>query len=83
MSRAKISQREAQRLRKRVKQLEDLEERRTSRYAHDYPGGTHMGTLDLSQLPEYKGRFYAAQMLGAALVARSDGSRLEIYAVLP
>lgn len=82
--RPQISQREAHRLRKRVKALEDREEQRTNRYSRDYPGGVHIATIDLSQHIETKGRLYASQLLGAALVARSDGgSRLEIYAVLP
>jgi hypothetical protein len=80
--RRRISQREALRLRKRVTELERADADRRNAYAREDPGGVHMGTIDLSQLLEYQGRFHAAQLLGAALVARSTGgSRLEIFAL--
>lgn len=82
MARSRISQREAHRLRKRVEELEVREQRRIARYSSEYPGGSHIATIDgLSD--NYKGRLYVADVFGAALVGRLSGGTLLIYAVLP
>ena len=83
MSRQKISQREALRLRKRVAELEEAERVRVAYYRQEYPGGVHLVTVDLSTLHEDRGRLQAGAKLGAALVAQNDGARLNVFAVLP
>jgi hypothetical protein len=84
VSRKQISQREANRLQKRVTALESANERRIARWTHDYPGGVNIATLD--ELPDFiDGKLSATAALGAAIVGRWDdsGKRLFIYAVLP
>lgn len=82
MSRPKISQREAQRLRKRVAELEQAEQTRLAAYRQDYPGGAHLVTIDLTNLPESRGRLQGASKLGAALVGKIDGATLNLFGVL-
>lgn len=83
MGRQKISQREALRLRKRVTELERAEADRVKAYLIDYPGGVHLDTIDLSATPQLRGRLQGATKLGAALVAKCDGERLNVFGVLP
>lgn len=76
-----ISQREARRLKQRVEQLE--RERREERQAwcRDYPNGIHFGSVTLVQESRFCGKLEAAQMLGRVLVAKLNGSSLDLYAV--
>ena len=74
-----ISQREARRLQKRVAALKEQERVRMSRYRAEYPGGVHILTLGLDA--EGRGRLYGASVMGAAFVAKLDGSEVRIYAI--
>lgn len=76
-----ISQREAQRLKKRVKELEDLESKRRSRWASEYPGGVFLGSLTRDH-DWFNGRIEAARMLGHAVVVTiDDHQKLSFYAL--
>jgi hypothetical protein len=74
-----ISQREARKLKKRVEELEQRERARIRRWSGDYPGGVHVQTLNLNELPA--ARLQTAALLEHALVARVNGTELYIYAV--
>jgi len=75
-----ISQAEARRLRKRVRELEDRERVRHRVYAQDYPGGVFIVKFPCVG-PEAKGSFSTAIRLGCALVAKFSGDSLKIFAV--
>jgi hypothetical protein len=74
-----ISQREARKLKKRVEELEQRERARISRYSSDFPGGIHVQTLNLNEVPA--ARLQTAAKLEHALVGRVNGNELYIYAV--
>lgn len=76
-----VSQRLARKLLKKVQELEDQNHRRIASYFSDYPGGVHVQTLNLSELPA--ARLQVASKLGHALVAKISGADLVIYAVKP
>lgn len=69
---SKISQREARRLRKRVKELEEAEAKRQRRYAQDWPGGVNVATADLPTDAAVAIR--TARRLRHAVVAIADDS---------
>lgn len=75
----KISQREAQRLRKRVKELETEKRIRRNRWRSDYPGGISLRRF--STTDETFAALDTATMLGCTLVGKLDGRALIIYAV--
>lgn len=62
-----ISQRQAQALKKRVKELEELEYRRAKYWVNDYPG-MNLGNIDLSGVPRVLGRIEGARRSGHAVV---------------
>jgi len=75
-----ISQAEARRLRKRVRELEDRERARHRLYSQDYPGG--ISIVEFTSVgPEAKGSLTTAIRLGCALVAKFSGDSLKIFAV--
>lgn len=77
----RISQREAQRLRKRVFALENIERERYRAWTREYPGGTHIDTIDLNDTEE--AILSTARKLGFTLIAKLDGKAVMIYAVKP
>jgi hypothetical protein len=75
---SKISQREAQRLRRRVQELERAEKDRRSRWATDYPGGVHIDTIKVSDAEWHI--VNTARLLGhAAVVVPGDMPQLRVY----
>lgn len=78
-NRRRISQREAFRLRHRVKELEDADRARHNRYTAEYPGGIHMTTVALDATQ--RGRLYACSVLGMALVGKYIDGDLMVFAV--
>lgn len=76
-----ISQREARRTRKELAELRDAQYKQRNRWSSDYPGGTHIETLNLTK--EEVAAIYTAQKLGFAVVAKINGDDLLIYAVKP
>lgn len=80
---SRISQAEARRLKRRVNQIEEAERLRRVRWRADYPGGTHLGSVDLSGNPRLAGRIEGARMLKHAIVAtiEGDGVTLNVYAL--
>lgn len=79
----KISQREARRLRNRVRELEQEKEQRASRYRSDYPGGVYL--VGKVSLPDYCGGIVeGATRAGMALVAKWDNHdrHLTIYGII-
>lgn len=65
-----ISQREARRLKKRVAELEGVEESRMRRWATDWPGGTEIARLDCQ--PISLSAIRTARKLRHAVVVVSD-----------
>ncbi len=77
----KISQREARRLQRQVRQLLSEQEMQRRTWARAYPGGTHLGTLTVER-GYLVGRIEAARMLGyAVVVTENDDGRLALYAL--
>lgn len=79
MKRKVISQREARKLRKRIEQLEERDRIRVSRYTSEFPGGTHIQSLTLNEVPA--ARLQTVAKLEHALVAKVSGAELHLYAV--
>lgn len=80
----KISQREARKLRKRVAELEKINEQNASAWAREYIGGVNITTVPTSDVHHAICR--TARKLGHALVAvPSDNGKLELslFAVKP
>lgn len=75
-----ISQREARRLRKRVEALQREIDTRRNAWASEYPGGVHLGTVELGD-GSLKGAVYAARLLKHAVVVTLDGTRARFYAL--
>lgn len=75
MSRRRISQREARAAIARVRELEQMEDRRRRAWAIDYPGGVHLGdvSFDVASLIVEAAR--TARKLGHAVVALPDDNR--------
>jgi hypothetical protein len=82
VSRAKISQAEARRLRARVIELENRESVRRRRWGSEYPGGINVACRDLDLTTGAKLR--TCQLLGLPIVVRvNDANRCYFYAVQP
>lgn len=77
----RISQREAQRLRKRVAELERRDRERFQAWTKEYPDGVHLDTVALTSVEH--AQFRTAAKLGFALVGKLDGENIMIYAVKP
>lgn len=78
---AKISQREARKMRKQIAEMGERDRRRLAIWSSDYPGGTHMQSLTLQEGPA--ATLNATQRLGFVMVAKIVGSALYVYAVKP
>ncbi len=77
-----ISQREARRIQRELTRLQSLERDRLNEWARDYPGGTLIATVGLSEVGY--ARVTTARKLGYTLVATSDNANeLRLYAVKP
>lgn len=76
-----ISQREARRLRKQLRELEQRDNRRSNAWAQDYPGGTVIATISLAALPKENSAISTARKLKHAVVAISDGDLVRFYAL--
>jgi hypothetical protein len=70
-----ISQREARRLQKRVRELESIMDHERAVYACDWPGGVNIGSLSWEADNFVACAVYTARRLKHAVVAVSDGSR--------
>jgi hypothetical protein len=82
MSRTKISQAEARRLRARVIELENRETIRRRRWGSEYPGGINVACLDLDLTTGAELR--TCQLLDRPIVVRvNDANRCYFYAVQP
>lgn len=76
--RKKISQREAQRLRQRVRDLETLRANERKGWLSDWPG-TSLGRVELGD-GSIKGAVWAARRLGHPVIATLDGTVLVLFA---
>lgn len=77
----KISQAEARRLKRRVVELEDERRAQRRRWASEYPGGVHLGSLSRNK-DWLTGRIDGAHMLGHAVVIRqNDDGDLHFFAL--
>ena len=76
----KISQREAQELKRRVAQLEEREQSRFSRWSTDYPNGVHIWSMVISE--KASAAFVVARRLQHAIVCvPQDGGKVDFYAL--
>ena len=76
----KISQREARRLRKRVEELEQLEDSRLKAWKSEYPGGVFL--TGISVQPAVHAMAKTARKLGHAVVVTTNGdTELHFYAL--
>lgn len=76
----KISQREARALKRRVLQLEQIEERRRAVWSREYPGGTHIASEPNSN--HYaRAAIATARKLGHAVVAIERDTEIAFYAL--
>lgn len=80
MSATKISQAEARRLRRRVAQLEKERAQMLSVVGWDCPG-IHVASFHVDGFD--RGAIYMSQKLGFPMVAKIDGSRLNLWAIKP
>ena len=79
MGRRTISQREAQRLRRRVAELEAMDRARESGWSADYPGGICFWSMTLGA--ETIAAMKTAAALRHAVVAKLDGNKLLLFAL--
>lgn len=77
----KISQREARRLKKRVDELEDLENKRRSRWHLDYPGGVNL--VNIAVTAEVHAALKTARKLAHAVVVTTNGENTVQFYALP
>lgn len=80
----KISQCEARRLRKRVQELESVEESRLYSWSQTWPNGTHIGQTAITSSDDYKliGAIEAARKLKHAVVVTvKDFGTLNFHAL--
>lgn len=80
MTTKRITQREAQALRKRVALLEAREDDRRTAWVKDYPGGTYIGSVVLGEGDA--ARIRTARLLEHAVVATCvNGLEINLYAL--
>jgi hypothetical protein len=76
----KISQREARRLRKRVEELEAMEDKRRMAWRSEYPGGVFLEGIAVQ--PWTYAALKTARKLGHAVVVTTNGENtLQFYAL--
>lgn len=81
MKRKTISQADARRLKARVHQLEGILDDQRNCYLREYPGGVHIGTIELSEMRQLLGSVWTARKLDHAVVVSVDGTRIQLYAL--
>lgn len=82
MNRKSISQREARALKRRVEQLESMEERRRRRFVLDYPGGVNIAQHVYNDSRDFLPAVIDnSRKLGHAVVVTADGATLRYYAI--
>lgn len=76
----KISQREARRMKKRLVELEQMEDRRRQSWRSDYPGGVNL--VNIVAQSDVHAMIRTARKLGHAVVVTHNGtSELQFYAL--
>lgn len=81
MKRQIISQREAQRLKARVAELEALEDMRRREWCHNHPSDTYIACVKCSNHDHAPTAIATARRLGHAVIVTSDGQALHLYAL--
>lgn len=77
-----ISQREARALRKRVQELEGIIDRQRFAWATNWPGGTHLGSVNYGEPNVLVAAARTARRLKHAVVVTcDDDNRMELYAL--
>lgn len=77
-----ITQAEARRLKRRVKELEDTIEGQRRKWVTDYPGGVSLGTVQLGD-NWLRGRIEGVRLLGHAVVVTEDNNGKLLFFALP
>jgi hypothetical protein len=80
---AKISQREARRLRKRVEELERADISRRNRWSADWPGGTNIATAKFDSDGRVPVAINTARALRHAVVATAKEDGTVLFYALP
>lgn len=82
MKRKTISQREARELRRRVAELESLEESRRNAWARMYPGGVSIAQTTYNSAQEFLPAVIDnSRRLGHAVVCVADENKVRYYAL--
>lgn len=81
MSARRISQRQARATAHELAHLKETNRLNLARWSSNYPSGTHIETLQLSDVSTAK--LSTAQSLGFVVVVKMDGMRMLAYAVKP
>lgn len=79
--RAKISQREARRLQKRVAELENIENERRSRWTNKYPGGVNIGSTAAAGPLIHAALTTARKLDHAIVVTTEDDGHINFFAL--
>lgn len=80
---AKISQAEARRLRKRVRELEQWRENLIVTWRHEYPDGVFVGIVDCTDATHTPTAVQTARRCGMPVIATNEGQRIKFFAVKP
>lgn len=76
----KISQAEARRLKRRVRELEDVQRRQRSYWSFEYPGGVNILTLTVAN-EAVTATIKTAQLLNHTVVVKHRQGELLFYAI--
>jgi hypothetical protein len=79
----RISQREAHRLRKRLEELDSLENRRANAWASEWPMGANIGRVKVSADSYIAGAIRTSRLLRHAVVVTCDESGTINFHALP
>lgn len=77
----KISQREARKLRKRVHELEELENARRSLWTRVYPGGVNIGRTQAAEPLLHSAIATARKLDHAVVVTTEDDGQINFFAL--
>lgn len=77
----KISQVDARKLKRRVQELERILEHQRAAWCCDYPGGTHIATVEMPDASHTPTAVRVARKLGHSVVVIDSDRQLLLYAM--